>query len=204
MVGSPSSGVVGRPEEALRSLAEALRQQGSVISPQVSDTDESPALGLLAAAGPRAAGAPGEYALAIEAIREGYLLHYAEPRIVLGADPDLALLAGDYLYALGLERLAVLGDLDAIRALADLISLCAQLDAEDREGAAPLWLAVCAAIATGPCEQHEAAVRALRAGDPSAPTILWQAAVDAADRGGISPQLRAAAGAVGFRSSLTS
>jgi hypothetical protein len=31
------------------------------------------------------------------------------------ADPDLALLAGDYLYALGLERLAALADLEAIR-----------------------------------------------------------------------------------------
>lgn len=203
MVGSPSS-AVGRPEEALRSLAEALRQEESLISPHVRDSDEAPALGLLAAAGPRAVGAPAEYARAVEAIREGYLLHYAAPRLVLGADPDLALLAGDYLYALGLERLAALGDLDAIRALADLISLSAQLDAEGREGAAPLWLAVCARIAAGPGEQHEAAVRALRAGDPSAPTTLWQAAVDAVDRGGISPRLRAAAGAVGFRSSLTS
>ena len=50
----------------------------------------------------------------IEAVREGYLLHYGEPRIVVGADTDLALLAGDYLYALGLERLAALGDLEAV------------------------------------------------------------------------------------------
>ena len=44
------------------------------------------ALGLLAAAGPRAAAAPGEYAQLIESIREGYLLHYAEPRLIAGAD----------------------------------------------------------------------------------------------------------------------
>ncbi len=68
------------------------------MSPTPSGAD--PALGLLAAAGPRAAEAPGEYALVIESIREGYLLHYGEPRVVVGADPDLALLAGDYLYAL--------------------------------------------------------------------------------------------------------
>ena len=42
----------------------------------------------------------------VEAVREGYLLHYGDGRVVRGADPDLALLAGDYLYALGLERLA--------------------------------------------------------------------------------------------------
>ena len=54
--------------------------------------------------------------------------------MVVGADPDLALLAGDYLYALGLERLAALGDLEAIRELSDLISLSAQL--HDAEGGA--------------------------------------------------------------------
>ena len=42
----------------------------------------------------------------VEAVREGYLLHYGEPRLLAGHDADLALLAGDYLYALGIERLA--------------------------------------------------------------------------------------------------
>ena len=89
--------------------------------------EAEPAFGLLAAAGPRAAEAPAEYSLLVESVREGYLLHYGEPRVVVGADADLALLAGDYLYALGLERLAALGDLEAIRELSDLISLSAQL-----------------------------------------------------------------------------
>ena len=104
-----------------------------MISPHVADPEKAdPALGLLAAAGPRAAEAPGEYALLIETVREGYLLHYGRPRVVVGADADLALLAGDYLYALGLERLAALGDLEAVRELSDLISLSAQLHAEGR------------------------------------------------------------------------
>ena len=81
-----------------------------MIAPHVREPSAEPALGRLAAAGPRAAAAPGEYALLVEAIREGYLLHYGEPRLLDGADPDLVLLAGDYLYALGLERLAALGD----------------------------------------------------------------------------------------------
>ncbi|MEA2469520.1 MAG: hypothetical protein QOE38_519, partial [Thermoleophilaceae bacterium] len=49
-------------------------------------------------------------------------------------DPDLGLLAGDSLYALGLERLAEAGDLAAVAALADLISACAQAQAEGRPG----------------------------------------------------------------------
>src|ERR671931_2046020 len=116
------------PEAALAALAAQLRAEESVISPQVADPGEAePAFGLLAAAGPRAAKAPAEYSLLIESVREGYLLHYGEPRVVVRADADLALLAGDYLYALGLERLAALGDLEAIRELSDLISLSAQL-----------------------------------------------------------------------------
>ena len=61
--------------------------------------------GRLAASGPRAAADPGEYELLVEAIYEGYLLHYAESRLLASEDPNLALLAGDRLYALGLERL---------------------------------------------------------------------------------------------------
>jgi hypothetical protein len=88
---------------------------------------------LLAAVGPRAAAAPGEYALVVESVREGYLLHYGEPRLMAGHDADLALLAGDYLYALGLDRLAALGDTEAVAVLSELIARCAQLHAEGRE-----------------------------------------------------------------------
>ena len=59
-------------------------------------------------------------------ILEGSLLHYGAPRVVRAEDPDLALLLGDQLYALGLSRLAALGDLEAVAELADLISLLAQ------------------------------------------------------------------------------
>src|SRR3954462_8757153 len=119
---------------SLASLAALLRDGENVISPYVRDSDEDPALGALAAAGPRAAEAPGEYLLLVEAIREGYLLHYERPRLIQGADPDLCLLAGDYLYALGLERLAARGDMDAVTELADLISLAAQGHAENGSG----------------------------------------------------------------------
>jgi hypothetical protein len=76
----------------------------------------------------------------MEAVREGYLLHYGEPRLIAGHDPDLGLLAGDYLYALGLDRLATMGDTEAVAVLSELISRCAQLHAEGRgDEVAPLW-----------------------------------------------------------------
>ena len=71
----------------------------------------------------------------LEAVHEGYQLHYGEPRAFTGMDPDLRLLAGDALYALGLARLAELGDLPAIAELADLISSCAQAHAAGEAGA---------------------------------------------------------------------
>jgi hypothetical protein len=128
------------PADALRTLAALLREGRTPISERVVEPSEEPAFGLAAAAGPRAAGAPAEYALVVEAVREGYLLHYGEPRLLAGHDADLALLAGDFLYALGIERLAALGDGDAILVLADLISGCARHHEEGSENRVPeLW-----------------------------------------------------------------
>lgn len=133
---------------ALRELADELRQEGTPISAHVVEPTASPRLGEIAAAGPRAAASPAEYARVVEAVHEGYLLHYGAPRLLAGHDDDLALLAGDYLYALGLDRLARLGDTEAIAVLAELISRCAQLHAEDEgEAAEPLWEAVARRIA---------------------------------------------------------
>ena len=70
----------------------------------------------------------------LEAVYEGYLLHYGEPRALRGMDADLRLLAGDALYALGLSRLADKGDLQAVAELSSLISLTAQAQAEGRPG----------------------------------------------------------------------
>lgn len=135
------------PRRALHLLAARLREEDTPISPFVVEPTEEPTFGLLAATGPRAASAPVEYAFVVEAVREGYLLQYGEPRLIAGHDADLALLAGDYLYALGIERLAALGDDEAVKLLAGLISSCAQLHAEDRGDQAPeLWRRSIAAI----------------------------------------------------------
>ena len=124
----------------------------------------------MAAAGHRAAGHEDDYALLVEAIHEGYLLHYASGRVLRPDDPDLSLLAGDRLYALGLARLAELGDLDAVAELADVISLAAQAHAEgDAARAAAVWEAGVRAVGDGPGagargRQGGLAGRSLRAG----------------------------------------
>jgi hypothetical protein len=87
----------------------------------------------------------------LEAVYEGYLMHYGEPRAFTGMDEDLRLLAGDALYALGLSRLAEAGDLEAVAALSDLISRSAQAHAEGRpEEAEALWESSAQALASTP------------------------------------------------------
>jgi hypothetical protein len=188
---------------SLASLAALLRDGENVIAPHVVDSDDEPALGALAAAGPRAAEAPEEYVLLVEAIREGYLLHYGNPRLIQGADSDLELLAGDYLYALGLERLAARGDMEAVTELADLISLAAQIHADGEpatteETVAALWLAATVAVGVGATSEHMEAKEALRRGDPAAAGSLADEAVDVARREGLGDALARAAESIGF------
>jgi hypothetical protein len=193
---------LGDPARALLTLGAQLRNEDSVVSPHVVDSAAEPVLGMLAAAGRRTASARVEYALIIESVREGYLLHYGGARIVIGADRDLRLLAGDYLYALGLDRLAALGDLDAVRELSDLISLAAQIHDREEDGerlareARALWLASSVAIAAGAEPAHEAAKAALRAAAPDAAERLADAARSAAVAGGLDGALTGAADAI--------
>ena len=140
---------------ALERLAAFLREEGGLLADTVADPDGAPE--------PHGEAAGGEYALIVEAIREGYLEHYAAGRVVRPEDPDLALLAGDRLFALGLERLAALGVLVAVTELADVISLSAQAHAEgDPARADAIWQAGAGALRTGPTPDHEAAKRAWR------------------------------------------
>ncbi len=108
---------------ALDRLAAELRDGGGLLGaatrPVADDRD-------------RVADGDDDVALLLEAIREGELLHYRASRVLATDDPDLALLAGDRLYALGLERLAAMGDLEAVASLAELISTSAQAHAEGR------------------------------------------------------------------------
>jgi hypothetical protein len=82
----------------------------------------------------------------LEVVREGFLLHYGEPRAFGAMDPDLRLLGGDTMYALGLARLSQEGDLEAVAELADLISACARAVSEGRP-TAELWEAAAERLA---------------------------------------------------------
>ena len=89
------------------------------------------------------------FALGVETIYEGYLLHYGRPRLFRPADADTALLLGDYLYAHGLVRVAATGSVQAVHDLAELISLCAQARADRRDGEAAAWAATAALLGQG-------------------------------------------------------
>ena len=89
------------------------------------------------------------FALGVETIYEGYLLHYGRPRLFSPAEADTALLLGDYLYAHGLVRVAATGSIEAVHDLAELISLCAQARADDRGGEAEAWAATAALLGQG-------------------------------------------------------
>jgi hypothetical protein len=89
------------------------------------------------------------FALGLETIYEGYLVHYGAPRLFAPADHDTALLLGDYLYAHGLVRIAACGEVDAVADLSELISLCSQLRAEGSDGDGPLWAATAAILGAG-------------------------------------------------------
>jgi hypothetical protein len=98
--------------------------------------------------------APSLRIAAAEIVREGYLLHYSEPRYYAFDDSDLALLAGDRMYAAGLAALATVGDTEAVGALAGLIADCAEAHAVDAPGdaganVAGLWRSTLAMLAAG-------------------------------------------------------
>lgn len=135
---------------ALQRLAQELRSEGGILAATVVDP------GAPEPHGDAVAAKGADYPLLVEAIREGYLQHYADGRVVQPEDPDLALLAGDRLYALGLERLAAIGDLEAVAELADVIALCAQAHAEgDPARAEAVWDAGARAVAVGPAPDHD-------------------------------------------------
>ncbi len=90
------------------------------------------------------------YALGLETIYEGYLLHYGRPRLFAPVDRDTALLLGDYLYAHGLVRISVHQEVDAVADLAALISTCAQLRADGVPGDGEAWAATAALLGSAP------------------------------------------------------
>ncbi len=180
-----------------RTLIEALRAEGGTLAEltaaPASETvpgsaTAAPGPVQRAAAGPRARGHEAGYELLLEMILEGVLLHYGAP-VVAGrapavhpGDPDLALLLGDHLYAMGLSRLAALGDLEAVTELGDTISLIAQAAAgSDRDRLTAIWAAGSAAIGWGSDPRYQQAKARARAESPAAAAELRLAAVRLSD-----------------------
>jgi hypothetical protein len=106
------------------------------------------------------------FALGLETIYEGYLVHYGLPRLFAPPDQDTALLLGDYLYAHGLVRIADFGEVGAVSDLSELISLCSQLRAEDGQGDGGLWAATAALLGTAALDEPRAALRLRGDGAP--------------------------------------
>jgi hypothetical protein len=150
--------VSGNVLERLRKL---LREEGGLIATLIEDATcaehparaQSPAS--VAAAGPRTRARREEYELLVEAIYEGYLLHYGAPRVVSAQEADLGLLAGDRLYAIGLARL---GDTAAVAELADTITLSALAQGAGEQALAEaVWAAGARAVGWGSSEAHRRA-----------------------------------------------
>ncbi len=148
----------------LERLRVLLREEGGLIATLVGGgtgsaggpngaNGESPAR--IAASGPRTKRQGEQYELLVEAIYEGYLLHYGAPRVVRAPDADLRVLAGDRLYAIGLARLVELGDTRAVAELADTITLSALAQgAGDAALADAVWAAGARAVGWGPSDRH--------------------------------------------------
>ncbi|HEY7892211.1 MAG TPA: hypothetical protein VIC05_08390 [Solirubrobacteraceae bacterium] len=158
---------------SLERLAELLREQGGLVADLLAPagtpprTEDGPAQ--LAAAGPRVEGRREEYELLIEAIYEGYLLHYGKARLVHASEADLGLLAGDRLYAIGLSRLVHIGDVAAVAELADVITLTALAQGDGQhELAQTMWTAGARAVGWGASDDYAHAKRLAFAGEPSA------------------------------------
>lgn len=99
------------------------------------------------------------YALGLETIYEGYLVHYGRSRLFVPPDDDTALLLGDYLYAHGVARISALHEVAAVADLSELISLCSQVRAENTDGDGPLWAATAALLGRGELDEPRTALR---------------------------------------------
>jgi hypothetical protein len=163
-------------DETVECLRMLLAREGEAIAPALAAPGAEDVIGPLVCAcaargeGHENARPAAELALVMESILEGYLLHYGRSRLVDTADEDLRLLAGDHLYAVGLSHLARLGDLEAVRALADLITLCARAHADAGGNGGPpgvpaaLWLLSALAVGGGSWPQYQRSLEAAHQG----------------------------------------
>jgi hypothetical protein len=94
--------------------------------------------------------APSEYELGLETVYEAYLVHYGRPRLFAPGEESERVLLGDYLYAHGLVRVSDAGGVEAVAAMADLISRCASLRAAGEDGDGEAWVDAARALGGEP------------------------------------------------------
>lgn len=177
----------GSGSDALRDLTDRIREEGDPLVPRFDGAAGEPLFGPLVVAGPANDRDPARYALVVESIREGYLCHYETSRLLEEPDPDLALLAGDLFYAIGLSELAVVGDLESTEILSDLIRVAADLRAADEHDRAErLWLVQVMAMACGKMRDHGERLEAVATGDEIAIQELFEWAASTAEDHGMS------------------
>jgi hypothetical protein len=140
--------VSSSPAESI--AAEARRESPLWASALRGEPDWEPVFSTLA---------PTRYELGLETVYEAYLVHYGRPRLFEPDGETERILLGDYLYAHGLVRIAEAGGVDAVAAMAELISRCAALRATGADGDGQAW--VDAAITLGGEPEARAVERAL-------------------------------------------
>jgi hypothetical protein len=121
------------------------------------------------------------FALGVETIYEGYLLHYGRARLFDPPDEDIALLLGDALLAQGLVQVAATGSVTAVADLAELLALCTQARADGADGDGPAWAATAARLGDGALEEARSELRDRRDPGPLERLARASAGDDAVD-----------------------
>jgi hypothetical protein len=101
--------------------------------------------------------APERFALGLETVYEAYLVHYGHSRLFAPGEDSERVLLGDYLYAHGLVRVAEAGGVEAVAAMAELISRCAALRAAREAGEGDAWVDATRALGGDPTGDEIAA-----------------------------------------------
>ena len=158
--------------DALERIAEAARSEGGVFAATLRDDPVGEPIW-------HELCRPG-FLLGLEAIYEGYLLHYAQPRLFRRDSLDDAILCGDFLYARGLVWIAEQDDPRAVAELAELIAVVSSVRVDaPRVDRFALWAATALALGeardAGPLE---AARRALAEHGDGAPLEVLLAGRD--------------------------
>ena len=129
---------------AAESIAAEARRESALWAAALRDPPEwEPVFSTLA---------PAPFELGLETVYEAYLVHYGRPRLFTPDGDSERILLGDYLYAHGLVRIAEAGGVDAVAAMAELISHCASLRAAGGSDGGEAWVRAARALGGSPAD----------------------------------------------------